>query len=188
MGSYRTPIKHDHALRNIVYIFLGDANLAMRIEMSVVQKPSWYDKKLWLACCAYDIQYAPWDGRNNLLHVPSSRRTHALMSLQVNERSYTHDGMHDLIMEINGIDDFDTPDIPEFSSMTPLEVIRAARCPMPERLDISWRVWQSTSTLKMSAVSQEVGITVDAGERKRKESDPSYLDDIYETWGLANIT
>lgn len=189
MGSYRTPIKHDWRLRNTVYIFLGDANLAMRLELSVAQKPCWYDKKVWLACHLYDIQYAPWDGRLNLIHTPGSKRTHPLISISLEGDAYSNEQYRSLILEINAIDDFPTPEIPEFANMSPLEVIRTSRCPIPERLDINWQLsFHGTSTLEMSAVSQETGIPVDAGARKRMESDPSYLDDIYETWGLANIT
>ena len=186
MGSYRTPIKHDCTLKNIVYVFLGDANLAMRLEMSVTQKPSWHYKKVWLACVVYDIQYAAWDGKLNFVHTPSTKRTHPLISMNISHENYREG--RDLILEINAIDDYDTPEIPEFKHMSPLEVLRLSRCPVPQRLDISWQIWRDTSTLEMSAVSQEVGIAVDAAERKRKESDPSYLDDIYYTWGLANIT
>lgn len=188
MGSYRTPIKQGYNLTHVVYIFLGDANLAMRIVLSVGQRPSWYDKKVWLACTMYDIQYAPWDGKLNLIHTPGSKRTHPLMSIRFEGNSYPNNNRH-LTLEINAIDDYEKPEIPEFKHMSPLEVIRISRCPVPQRLDFDWRLnHHGISTLEMGAVSEEEGIPVDAGERKRKESDPSYLDDIYETWGLANIT
>lgn len=189
MGSYKTPIKHDWRLRNIVYVFLGDANLAMRMELSVTQKPSWYNKRVWLACHLYDIQYAPWDGKLNLIHTPGSKRTHPLISINLEGGAYANEKHRTLILEINAIDNVPTPDIPEFKSMTPLDVIRISRCPIPERLDIKWRLdFHDTSTLEMSAVSKETGIPVDAGVRKRMESDSSYLDDIFQTWDLANIT
>ncbi len=183
MSSYRTPIKYGK--RNTIYIFLGDANIAMRIEMSLVQKPSWYKKDLWLACHTYDIQYASWDGHSNLLHVPSSNRTHSLISFDTLRNSYQNTSFQ---MVINGIDDFDTPDIPEFSPMAPFEVFRMARCPVPQQLDISWKRQDDISTLEMSLVSKEKGISIDAAEIKRKESKPSYIDEMYTMWGLENIT
>jgi hypothetical protein len=189
MGSYRTPIKHDWRLRNTVYIFLGDANLAMRLELSVTQKPFWYDKNVHLACHLYDIQYASWDGKLNLIHTPGSKRTHPLIAISLEGDAYSNEQHRSIILDINAIDDFPTPEIPEFSHMSPLDVIRTSRCPVPSRLDINWKlINHDTSTLKMSAVSQETGIPVDIGARKRMESDPSYLDDIFQTWGLANIT
>jgi hypothetical protein len=189
MGSYRTPIKHDWRLRNIVYVFLGDANLVMRIELSVVQKPSWYDKRVWLACHMHEIQYAPYSGHLNMIHTPATRRTHPLISFKLNNNVCANDKVRWVILEINAIDKYEHPSIPEdFQYLSPLDVIRISRCPVPQRLDIDWSAGHKTSTLEMSAVSQETGTPTDAGARRRMESDPSYLDDIFQTWGLANIT
>lgn len=187
MGSYRTPIKRDFQLKNDVYVFLGDANLAMHLVLSVIQKPSWYKKSVTLYCGLHDIKYAPWDGRENLIYIPSSKRTHPLLGINLDGGSTRTNHIGSLMLEINAIDDYKKPELPEFTHMSPLEVIRLSRAPMPSRLDLNWRMHYDdvTSTVKMSAVSVETGTTTDFGSRKRLNEEPSYLDSFLETWGLT---
>lgn len=167
-------------------MFLGDANLAMRLEMSVNHKPVWYNEQVWLACSVYDIQYASWDGHLNLIHTPATKRTHPLISIDISEEH--HKAGRNMILEINAIQDYEQPDIPVFTHMSPLEVIRLSRAPIPQRLDIYWKVWHDVSTLEMSTVSSEEGISTDSIARKKTNKDPNYLDDIWDTWGLTSMT
>lgn len=170
----KTPFKF--GVSHLIYILLGDGNIAMRITMRISQKSQWYCKKLWVPFKLESVEYAAYEGHQNIIHIPDVNRTHDLE--QIRFESNTDALFGNCMLKFNAVDNHPAPDLPvDFKPMTPLEFLAMTRCPVPQTLEMNWRLFNKLSTFEVGVVSTETSFPVDAGERARR-TDTSTLDEL----------
>lgn len=159
---------------DIIYLFLGDANIAMQIHMCnyCVLSPT------LLRGTINDIKYTPWCGSLNIIYTPLSGLTHFITAVNI---EHAHQRIS---VEISDSVTISTPDIPnDFKHMNVHDIILIASPDIePACVDVSWRIWgDGQSTLRMTASSTTSGPSVDYIERRRKNLQPrSALDQYIE--------